>query len=99
MSNFDEEKTPKVSLASITCTRQGCTKDDKVTIQEEVQPFKTRYIPPHLRNSGTIRNSQDIKPIISFEAITEGMKPKTLELKKSLKGKDITMLDSTSFEE
>jgi hypothetical protein len=27
-----------------------------------------------------------------FEAITEGMKPKTLELKKSLKGKDITML-------
>jgi hypothetical protein len=93
MSDSDEEESPNMSLASITCIRQGCKENDKVTIQEkEMQPFTTRYIPPHLRNSGTIHNSQDIKPIILFEAITERMKPNTLKLKGSLKGKYITIL-------
>jgi hypothetical protein len=93
MSDFDEDESPKVSLASITCIRQNCKEDDKVTIQEEeVQPPTTRYIPPHLRNSGTIRNSQDKKPMISLAAITGKVEPRTLKFKGRIKGKNITIL-------
>jgi uncharacterized OB-fold protein len=35
MSNYDEDESPKVSLASITCIRHNCKEDDKITIQEE----------------------------------------------------------------
>jgi hypothetical protein len=98
MSNSDEEESPNVSLESITCIRQGCKENYKVPIQEkEMQPFTTHYISPHLRNSSTICNSQDIKPIISFETIIEQMKPNTLKLKGILKEKDIAILiDSRS---
>jgi hypothetical protein len=67
-----DENSPKVSLASITCIRQSRKEDEskvlnKVIVQEEeVQPPIVQYTPPHLRNSGTIRNSQDGKPMISL---------------------------------
>jgi hypothetical protein len=45
-----------------------------------------------MRKKATIHNILDEKPMISFDAITEKMKPNTLNLKGNLKGKYITTL-------
>jgi hypothetical protein len=64
LDSGEDEKSPKVSLASITCIRQNCKNDDKVTIHKEVKPPTTSLYPTSSRNSGTIHNSQDGKPMI-----------------------------------
>jgi hypothetical protein len=92
MFDYDEEKSPKVSLASITCIKQTHEEDVKGLVQGRKTTYNTLYSTSYVKEGYYPQHSQDGKTMILFEAITEKMKPNTLKLKGSLKGKDITIL-------
>ena len=68
LDSDEDEKSLKISLATITCTRKTRKEEesrvhDKVIDQKEVQPFIVRYTPPHLRKKCYVQES--LKNILS----------------------------------
>jgi hypothetical protein len=53
----EDENSPKVSLASITCIKQTHEEDKSEVLVQEEKPPIVRYTPPHMRRKGTIHNN------------------------------------------
>jgi hypothetical protein len=99
MLDFDEdEKSPKISLATIMCTRKTCKEEESRVHNKVIAKKRSATIYSKVYSTSSketmviVISIWDEKPMILLATIIGKMEPRTLKLKGSIKNKNITIL-------